>query len=409
MSSPRDAEISIVGGGAIGCAVAYYLAKEGYRDIQLLERSDIASQTTAQAAGLVGQVRSTKERTLLAMESVQTFSGLLQATGVNPDWTQTGSLRLSLNSSRDEEFIALEKVASSVGLEVQFLSKNQLENLFPYVKSQRVTSALWCPSDGYLQPNSLTNAYLSGARTLGVTVATHCAVQGIELKNGAVNAIKTDQGRISTSMVINCAGPWAREIAMMVGLDLPIVPLRHEYFITEDVKGWNPLLPVLRIPDIRLYVRAELSSILCGGWEAEASSLPLSNPSSTSMTPETDYGVLSQFHTDLSSVISDIDDIGIRSIMKGYPTFTPDGRFIIGPARSPKGFIVAAGCNAHGVSGSAGIAKHVVESISDSPSSYVLSLSPTRFENQVINNQELERRARSHYENYYSNSLLSPS
>ena len=402
---PRDAEVTIVGGGAIGCAVAYYLAKEGYRDIQILERSQIASHTTAQAAGLVGQVRSTKERALLAMESVHTFSKLKEETGVDPDWRQTGSLRLSLSRSRDSEFIALAEVAASVDLEVEFLDKQRIRNIFPQIRSELVTSALWCPSDGYLQPSSLANSYLSGAKQLGVSVSTNCEVTSIEVKQNTVVALHTNHGRVSTSLVINCAGPWARDVAWMVGLDLPIVPVRHEYFITDAVDGWHPELPVLRIPDVRLYVRAELDSILCGGWESKARSLPLNHYHTASMSPDTDYEVLSQFHTDLSQLVSNIDDIGIRSVLKGYPTFTPDGRFIIGSVTSPKGFVMAAGCNAHGVSGSAGIAKHLVESLSSSPSDYVLSLAPQRFQNRLTSDSELERQARSYYENYYSNSL----
>ncbi len=403
---PRNAEITIIGGGSIGCAVAYYLAREGYRDLQILERSEIASQTTAQAAGLVGQVRPTKERTLLAMESVKTFSKLYEETGVDPDWRQTGSLRLSLSHSRDKEFIALAEVAASVGLEVEFLDKHRIKDFVPQIGSELITSAIWCPSDGYLQPTSLVNSYLAGAKSLGVSIATNCEVTQIEVKQNTVVALQTNQGKVSTSLVINCAGPWARDIAMMVGVDLPVVPVRHEYFITDTVDGWHPSLPVLRIPDVRLYVRAELDSILCGGWEASAKSLPLNHPTTAFMSPDTDFEVLNQFHTDLARLVPNIDDIGLRSVLKGYPTFTPDGRFIIGPVASPKGFVMAAGCNAHGVSGSAGIAKHLVESLTSSPSAYVLSLTPQRFQNQRTNDNELEQQARSHYENYYSNSLL---
>ena len=154
-------------------------------------------------------------------------------------------------------------VGRSVGLEVELLDATELARLVPTLEVRTVRAALWCPTDGYLQPSSLTMAYAQAARSRGATIATGTRVLDVIVRDGQVCGLETDQGSIRTGTVINAAGPWAWQVARMVGLDLPIVPVRHEYFISEPVAGWHADLPVLRLPDARLYVRAELSSVLC--------------------------------------------------------------------------------------------------------------------------------------------------
>jgi glycine/D-amino acid oxidase-like deaminating enzyme len=205
----RDAEITIVGGGAVGCAVAYVLARAGYPDIQVVERGELAGATSGQAAGLVGQVRATRERCRLAMASVATYSRIEQETGHTADWRQTGSVRIAMTSDRAAEFQALGAVARSAGLEVEFLTAARLAELCPVLDTTRATAALWCPTDGYLQPNSLVMAYAAAARKRGVTFATHTTVTGVGVSEGAVTGVRTDRGAAATSLLINAAGPWA--------------------------------------------------------------------------------------------------------------------------------------------------------------------------------------------------------
>ena len=170
-----------------------------------------------------------------------------------------------------------------------------------------------------------------------------------------MTGLVTDHGTIRTSMVIDAAGPWALALARSAGLDLPIVPVRHEYFISEPVAGWHADLPVLRLPDQRLYVRADLSSVLCGGWEAAALSLdPRTEAGGVDVAPDPDWEVLAGFAESFEPFVPGITSVGIRQTFRGWPTFTPDGRFVVGPVPGLRGFVMAAGCNAHGVSGSAG-------------------------------------------------------
>jgi glycine/D-amino acid oxidase-like deaminating enzyme len=399
----RDAEVTIVGGGAMGCAVAYVLARAGYCDIQVVERGELGGATSGQAAGLVGQVRATRQRCLLAMASVAAFARIERETGYTTDWRQTGSVRIAMNARRAAEFAALAEVARSAGLEVEFLTGARLARLCPVLDTAPVQAALWCPTDGYLQPHSLVMAYAGAAREQGVTFATHTTLTGVRVTGGTVRGVRTDKGDAATGMVINAAGPWAAAVASLAGLDIPIVPVRHEYFVTEPVAGWHGGLPVLRIPDIRLYARAEGPRILCGGWEPDGLSLdPRQVAIGQPLVTPPDWDVLSGFARDFARFAPAVTGAGIREVFRGFPAFSPDGRFIAGPVPGIRGFVMAAACNAHGVSGSAGLAEHVLESLQPDPSPYVRSLSPARFTPRTWQWETARNQAEQRYENYYS-------
>jgi glycine/D-amino acid oxidase-like deaminating enzyme len=401
----QRAEIVVIGGGAVGCAVAYSLAKAGKTDVLLVEKEPtVAAVTTPQAAGLVGQVRNTVERTKLAMWSVRTFSELEANESAKPGWRQVGSLRVALTPERVAEFERMKAVADEAGLEVEWLDNDSAKQKWPLVNFDRARAVLWCPTDGYLQPSDLAMAYVAQARRLGVRVQTKTAVQRVVVENGRVTAIDTDRGRIECAMAINAAGSHAYHIARSVGMELPIVPVRHEYFVTVHAPGLEPTLPVIRIPDSTLYLRAEINSLLCGGWEPSAMSTdPREFADAVEPPPiDPDWNVLTWFAEQLAPEIPQVEHLGVRSVFKGWPTFTPDGRFIIGESARVKGFVMAGGCNAHGVSGSAGIGRHVVESILDAnPSPYVKSLSPDRFDRETWDWADAQRRAQHIYETYY--------
>ncbi|MEX2307945.1 MAG: FAD-binding oxidoreductase [Pirellulales bacterium] len=405
-SDLKHAEIVIIGGGAVGCAVAYSLANAGKTDVLLLEKEPtVAAVTTPQAAGLVGQLRNSVERTKLAMWSVATYSQLQRDEQVNPGWRQVGSLRIALCDERVAEFKRMKAVADEAGLEADFIDNRTARAKWPMINFDRVQAVVWCPTDGYLQPSDLTMSYVAHARRLGTRFQTKTQVQRVCVKDGRVSGVETDAGRIDCEMVINAAGAHAAHLAESVGLDLPIFPVRHEYFVTVHADGLQPTLPVVRIPDSTLYLRAEINSLLCGGWEPQAHSTEPRRFSMSESPPpiDPDWDVLGQFAAQLSPEIPQVEQLGIRSVFRGWPTFTPDGRFIVGPSSRVPGFVMAGGCNAHGVSGSAGIGRHVVESILDpDPSPYVKSLSPDRFDREKWDRETARRQAQHVYETYYS-------
>ena len=405
MAELRDAEIVIIGGGAIGCAIAWRLIEAGKRDVLLVEKEPaLASVTTAQAAGLVGQVRSSADRVRLAMDSVATFRSLQQAGDPAPGWREVGSLRIALDDARVEEFERLVASCRAAGLAVELIDRAAAEARWPGMVLGAAKAILWCPSDGYLQPYDLAMAYQAHARAGGARFATGVRVTGIVLERGAVTGIATERGPVRCETVINAAGAHAWHIARMVGLELPIVPMRHQYFITVPVGGIAPDWPCLRVPDATLYGRPDVNALLLGGWEPAATSCAPQDYPLSGEPPaiEPDWPVLANFAELLAPLYPPVREAGVRQVFRGWPTFTPDGRFIVGVSRRVPGFVMAGGCNAHGVSGSAGIGRHVVEALLERrPSAYVRSLAPDRFLDAGWDWPAARRAAQAVYQTYY--------
>ncbi len=436
MSTLGDAEIVIIGGGAVGCGAAHALAKAGKKDILVLEREyDVGRVTTSQGAGLAGQVRSSVERTKLAMHSVSTFQELERDPEARPEWHPVGSIRIAETPERVEEFSRLERVAAQAGLEVARIGKEEAARLWPAMDFARARAILWCPTDGYMNPTSVVKAYEHDCRRRGVRFAVSTALDGVVVKDSRIEGVETSRGTVRCKYLVNAAGAHARHVAKLAGLDLPILPVRHEYFVTVRVPGIHPGLPCFRIPDATLYGRPSGDGVLLGGWEPASLRTHPDEYSLGSSPPEIDpdRAVLAGFERSFAPYVSIAPGpigrgpfgsgpfgsgpfgngpigrepaargIEYRRVGKGWPTFTPDGRFILGESSRVKGFVMAGGCNAHGISGSAGIGKLLVESLFDeNPSAYVRSLSPDRFTEARWDWDSAARSAQRVYETYYA-------
>lgn len=406
MAKPKDSQVSVIGGGAVGTAVAYFLAREGWKDVQLIEKHGLCDVTSSQAAGFVGQARPTPDRARLSIAAAHTYRTFEAQTGYPTDYRESGSVRLALTEESVRELEQVARTAEITGLDVEFLDDQRLSELYPVLTdTSAVRAALWCPTDGYLQPNSLVNAYASAARDLGVNIVTGCAVESIDVVDGRVQSVTTREGTVRTELVIIAAGAWAGALARSVGVELPIVPILHEYFVSEPVEGWHGDLPCLRVTDLQIYARGEGDRILCGGFERTSTSIsPDSVTPTSAVRAEANWEVLAGFAEELDKLAPGTSDVGISATFKGWPTFTPDGRFVVGPVSSVQGLAMAAGCCAHGVAGSASLGAFLVESLGDDPSDYVRSLSPDRFLPRDWTWKDAERRARDLCENYYSSS-----
>jgi glycine/D-amino acid oxidase-like deaminating enzyme len=403
---PSGAEIVIVGGGAVGCGVAYALAKAGRKDILLLEREpQLAAATTSQGAGLAGQLRSSIDRTRLAMHSVATFVELEKSAAAKPGWRAVGSLRVAETAERVEEFDRLERIAKAAGLAIERLDAAGARKLCPPFDFSRAKSVIWCPTDGYMSPVQVVAAYESQCRAMGVRFLTSTRIEGIALKNSRVEAVETSAGRIECRYLINAAGANAYHVARLAGLELPIVPVRHEYFVSVAIPGLHPGIPCFRIPDATLYGRADGDGLLLGGWEPDSRRIDPRSYDLTDRPPpvEPDAPVLDSFAAKFEPYLPAVRGVHSRRLGKGWPTFTPDGKFIIGPSSRVEGFVMAGGCNAHGISGSGGIGKLLVESMLEArPSEYVRSLSPDRFPEGGWTWEDASRKAQRVYETYYA-------
>lgn len=402
---PDSARWVVIGGGAVGLGVAYSLAVAGETDVVVIEcQSELALATTSQGAGLAGQLRTSLERTQLAMHSVATFRELEAAGGVRPAWREVGSLRIALSEAVAASFGPLVAIARQAGLVVERISAEEVRRRWPALDVNNIRSALWCPTDGYMHPPSVAAAYADAARRLGVRIVTSTRVEGIALDAGRVAAVETDRGRVACQYAVNAAGAHAYHVARLVGLELPIVPVRHEYFVSVPIAGLHAALPCFRIPDLGLYGRAADAALLLGGWErtsldADPRAYSLAAPAPP-ITP--DDAVLTSFEERFAPLLPAVRGVARARIAKGWPTFTPDGGFLIGECRPVPGFVMAGGCNAHGISGSGGIGRLLVESLqAEHPSPHALSQSPNRFLDTPWDWESARRQARRVYETYY--------
>jgi glycine/D-amino acid oxidase-like deaminating enzyme len=399
-----NAEFIVVGGGAVGLGVAYALASAGCNDILLLERAEAVGQvTTSQGAGLCGQLRDSAERIQLAMHSVRTFREL-QKSEIKADWHEVGSLRIALSERRVAEFQQLKRAADAAGLEAEFINQTEAKRRWPLMEFEQARVILWCPTDGWMTPSSVARSYENACGKLGVHVVTGTQVEKITVKSGRVTGVETNRGPAECRYLINAAGAHAYHLAKLVGLELPIVPVRHEYFVTVPMPGLSNDLPCFRIPELTLYGRVREGGLLLGGWEPRSLHTDPRDYSIEGAPPpvETDWAVLNGFEESFRALFPAAKTTEKKTIGKGWPTFTPDGRFIIGESSRVKGFVMAGGCNAHGISGSGGIGKLLVESLLDpKPPAYVKSLSPDRFTERTWSWDEARRDAARVYETYY--------
>jgi glycine/D-amino acid oxidase-like deaminating enzyme len=284
------------------------------------------------------------------------------------------------------------------------LEPREAAKRWPLMQFGTVKAVLWCASDGYMTPACVVKAYAEHATKMGVRFATSVSVEGIECSNGQLRSVKTNRGTIECEKVINAAGAHAYHIAKLAGLELPIVPVRHEYFVTVPVTGLGPELPCFRIPELTLYGRVREHGLLLGGWEPTAlhADPRTYDLSATPPAITSDWPVLNDFAEKLKPFFPSATTTEIKTVAKGWPTFTPDGRFIIGESSRVKGFVMAGGCNAHGISGSAGIGHLLVQSLLErEPSNYVKSLSPDRFTEKPWGWGDACREAQAVYETYY--------
>jgi len=267
MALAERSQVVVIGGGVVGCSIAYHLAARGVHDVVLLERQQLTNGSTWHAAGLVGQLRSSSSLTQLMQKSVQTYQSLEEKTGYATGWHGVGSLRVASSPDRWEELKRLGTTGKSFGFQVELISASEAQDLFPLLNTDGVYGATWVPSDGYVDPNQLTHSFATGARAAGVTIVQNCRVEAIERTGRQVSAVITGQGRIECQTLVNATGMWGTETAKLAGVDVAVNAVEHQYVVTEKREGIPWDLPTLRDPDARFYLKPESGGLVIGGWE----------------------------------------------------------------------------------------------------------------------------------------------
>lgn len=264
---PAQARIVVIGGGAIGCSIAYHLAKLGERDVVVLEKAALTHGSTWHAAGLVGQLRSKRNLTRLMQYSARLYATLEEETGQAVEWKPVGSLRLASSEERWSELKRMATTARSFDFELHTLSVKEAVDKFPLIEPKGVVGAVWVPNDGSVDPSSLTQAYARGAKKGGVKFIEGIRVTGFGTKDRHITSVRTDKGEIACEIVVNAAGIWARDVAKFAGVSVPAGAVEHQYLITEKRDDMPKGLPTLRDPDNIFYLKPEPGALAIGGWE----------------------------------------------------------------------------------------------------------------------------------------------
>lgn len=357
---PTSAKVIIVGGGIVGCSVAYHLAKLGLTDVLLLERGKLTSGSTWHAAGLVGQLRTSAGITQLLGYSVDLYGRLEQETGLATGWKRNGGLRLACNEERWTEVKRQATTATSFGLEMHLLTPSEAQKLWPLMQVDDVVGAAFLPSDGQASPSDIAMSLAKGARMGGVTIAEGIGVTGVEVEAGRVRAVLTSRGRIACDKLVICAGQWSRELGRLAGVNIPLVSVQHQYLITDRIEGVTPNLPTLRDPDRLTYWKEEVGGLVMGGYEPNPIPWALEGlPSEFEFQLlENDLAHFEPLLELAAGRVPAMESAGIKQFLNGPESFTPDGNFILGEAPEVRGIFVGAGFNAFGIAagGGAGMA-----------------------------------------------------
>ena len=360
---PTEARAVIIGGGIVGCSVAYHLTKLGWRDVILLEQGRLSCGTTWHAAGLVGQLRSHRNMTRLIRYSTELYDMLEAETGQATGWKRCGSISVARTEARMTALKRTAATARAYGVEAEIISAEEAGRLWPMMRTDDLVGAVWLPGDGKANPTDLTQALAKGARMGGARVFETTKVTGIKVANGAVNGVETGAGDIACEVVVNCAGQWAKEVGRLCDVTVPLHSAEHMYIVTEKIDGVTPDLPTLRDPDGYIYFKEEVGGLVMGGFEPEA------KPWGVGGIPEGfEFSLLNEDWDQFEILMANglirvpaLKTVGVRQLLNGPESFTPDNDFILGEAPEVKNFFVAAGFNSIGIAGAGGAGKALAE------------------------------------------------
>jgi 4-methylaminobutanoate oxidase (formaldehyde-forming) len=342
----------IIGGGVIGCSVAYHLAKRGWTDVVLLERDQLTSGTTWHAAGLIVSGGMTTE-TLAWMTkySTELYARLEEETGHSTGFTPVGYVQTASNAERMGKLRREADFLRLMGIEREEIGQREVADLWPLIDASDVIGGFYTASEGRADPYNVALSLAAGARALGVRIVQRVPVTGITRRGGRVAGVVTPEGEIEAEYVVNCAGMWARQVGALAGVSVPLQAVEHAYLITEPLEGVSPDLPIFEDPDRFAYYREETGGLMVGLFE------PVAAPWSVEAIPAdfsfgeipSDWDRLTPFLEHAMEILPRVADAGVRKLFTGPESFTPDNGFLMGQAPELDNFFVAAGFNSLGI------------------------------------------------------------
>lgn len=392
---PNQARVVIVGGGIVGCSVAYHLTRLGWSDVVLVEQGRLSSGTTWHAAGLVAQLRATHSQTILAKYTKDLYETLEAETGQATGYRQTGSISLARTAAREEELKRQAAMAAAFDVEISRISLDEAQSRVPLLRIDDLVAAYWMPGDGTTNPTDTTQALAKGARAGGATIAEGVRVSQVTAKDGAATGVITDQGPIEAEFVVLCCGMWTRDLARPLGVAVPLHAAEHMYIVTRPMDGIVRGQPVLRDMDGTIYIKEEVGGLLIGGFEPRAK--PWGGVAAGGIPDNFEFQLFNedwdQFDGFMQSGLHRIpalEDAEIRQLLVGPESFTPDNRYILGEAPTLDRLFVAAGFNSVGIQSAGGAGKALAEWIVEgAPTMDLADIDIARFHPFEVNGQYL--------------------
>ena len=364
---PDRTQVLIIGGGIIGCSVAYHLTRRGITDVTLIEQGKLTGGTTWHAAGLVSQLKSSHSLTTLATYSARLFEELEDETGQATGWRTPGSISVAADEERWEEILRGASMAKTVDVETEVIDLDRATELFPLLNIEDLVGALYIPRDGVTSPVDTTMALAKGAKDRGVRIIEGVAVGKLLAENGKVVGVETEQGRIEAETVVLATGIWSRQLAATIGANIPLQACEHFYLVTEPMEGVLPGMPTVRDPGGYTYFKEETGKIMAGFFEPRAKVWKLDG-----IPRDFSFGTLPEDWDHIGPIferaihrVPALGEAGIQLFFNGPEAFTPDGVYYLGEAPEVDGCFVAAGFNSVGLQSAGGVGWVLADWIAD--------------------------------------------
>ena len=364
---PDRAEVVVIGGGIVGCSIAYHLTRRDISDVVLLEQGTLTCGTTWHAAGLVSQLKSTHSLTRLATYSARLFEELEDETGQATGYRTPGSISVADNEQRWEEILRGATMAEGVGVDTQVIDLDEASELWPLMRTDDLVGALYIPRDGQTSPVDTTMALAKGAKNRGARVIEGVSVTELKVANGKISGVVTEQGEIETDTVVLATGMWTRHLAAQIGVNVPLQACEHFYIVTEPIEGMEIGTPTLRDPGNHTYFKEETGKLMAGFFE------PRGKVWRTDQIPrDFSFGTLDEDWEHLGPIferaihrVPALGECGLQLFFNGPESFTPDGVYYMGEAPEVDGCFVAAGFNSVGIQSAGGVGWALADWIAD--------------------------------------------
>ena len=394
------AKVVVVGGGVVGVSALYHLAKKGWSDVVLIERKELTSGSTWHAAGLLPLFNMSYSVGQLHKYAVNFYKTLEEETGQNVGFSVVSNIRLATTQDRMDEYHQYAAVAKTIGVKVNFLTPDEVKEIWPLCNTDGLIGAIQHPEDGYIQPADLTQALAKGARDKGAEIYRNTNVTGITQLENEMWVVETDKGSIECEHVISCTGNFARQTGKMVGLDIPVIPVEHQYIVTEPhpeiqkrKEQGLPEMGVLRDSDSSWYMREERGGLILGPYEKGAPACYVDGPSQNSEF-ELFQEDIERIEPHIESAIHRVPvfgEVGVKKVYNGAICYTPDGSPIVGPAWGLKNFWINEG-HSFGITAAGGAGWQLAEWIVDGePTIDMLGVDPRRFGDYATKSYLIEK------------------